>query len=96
MVFSRVNKVKIIEELEHFEKAPFNINECISNEQKDLALLKFFNNACMPITRYDYKEVLKATGCKDGFELSFKGHGLSLSNHYWFKKRRKTKVGRYH
>lgn len=87
VVFSRVNKVKIILELEHFEKAPFNINECISNEEKDLALLKFFNNRCIPTTRYDYEEVLKATGCKDGFELSFKGHGLSLSNHYWFRKK---------
>lgn len=87
VVFSRVNKVKIIEELEHFEKVPFNISKCISNKEKDFALLKFFNSRCIPATRYDYKEVLKATGCRDGFELSFKGHGLSLSNHYWFRKK---------
>ena len=87
VVFSRVNKVKIKEELEHFEKAPFNINERITNDEKDLALLKFFNNRCIASTRYDYEEILKATGCKDGFELSFKGHGLSLSNHYWFRKK---------
>ena len=77
-------RVKFVEKLEHFDKAPYEFHK--ENANYDMALLKFFNKRSMPPQRYNFDEVMKATGCKDGFELSFKAHGLSLSNHYWFKR----------
>ncbi len=76
--------VHIIEKLEHFDKAPYGVLHPLYDE--DTALLKFFNSRSIAPQRYDYNEILKATNSKNGFELSFKGHGLSLTNHYWFKK----------
>lgn len=79
------SEVEVIQKLEHFAKAPKCIIES-SDDNLDLALLRFTNGRSIPVTRADYEEILKATSCKTSFELSFKGHGLSLSNHYWYKK----------
>lgn len=78
------HRIKNLVKLEHFDKAPY----VIIKEENDitLALLRFFNSRLIPKERFNHKEILKATGCKSSFELSFKGHGLSLSNHYWYKK----------
>ena len=78
-------RIEILEKLEHFERAPFGIDE--NTSEISMKLLRFFNSRSIPATRYDYEDILKATGCGNGFELSFRGHGLSLSNHYWFKRK---------
>lgn len=76
-------EMHIRKELEHFDKAPYDV---IHGQDKDHALLHFFFARAIPSTRIDYDKILKATGAGNGFELSFRGHGLSLSNHYWFKR----------
>ncbi len=86
VTFSKRNNVEIIKPLAHFDKAPYGIKKDASKEQNDLVLFRFFNARSIPPQRWDYQNIIKATKCKDDFELSFKGHGLSLSNHYWFKK----------
>ncbi len=80
----RKSKVALIEKLEHFDKAPYGVNGD-DNEIND-GLSRFVRARTMPAERRGYKEILKATHCRNGFNLSFKGHGLSLSNHYWYKK----------
>ena len=78
-------KFTMIEKLEHFDKAPSYIKK--DTEKDSYALFKFFNLRSIPQTRTGYEDILKATGCQSGLELSFKGHGLSLSNHYWYKRK---------
>lgn len=78
------HKLKILEKLEHFDKAPYGVDD--DNRDINMVLFRFFNSRTIPVQRYNYEEIMKATGCEDGLELSFKGHGLSLSNHYWYKK----------
>ena len=73
-------RIRIIEKLEHFDKAPYGVTE------DSFKLMRFFNARSISAQRSDYEAILKATKCKSGFELSFKGHGLSLANHYWFKR----------
>lgn len=77
-------KIKVLKKLEHFDKAPLNVKNEETNI--DSALLTFFNVRAIAPQRHDYQDILNATGCKNYFELSFKGHGLSLANHYWYKK----------
>ena len=80
------NKIRIIEKLKHFDKAPYEINEADSKGNINVALFNFFASRCIPSQRSDYKKIIKYTNSINAFELSFKGHGLSLSNHYWFKR----------
>ena len=77
-------KFKLNGKLKHFDKAPFDINKSV--EDINFSLYKFFNSRIIPPQREDYEQILKATGCKSSLELVFKGHGASLSNHYWFRK----------
>lgn len=80
----RKSRTHFIEKLKHFDKAPYGFD--LDDKEIDLRLSRFFNSRTIPQQRYGYKEILKATHCRNSFNLSFKGHGLSLSNHYWFKK----------
>lgn len=75
---------EVIEKLERFDLAPFGMD----NPDKDLnkVLSVFFTRRLISSCRWDNDLILKHTGCKNSLELAFKGHGLSLSNHYWFKK----------
>lgn len=77
---------KVLEKLEHFEKAPMNIVNASSEESLKYAVLTLLNGRTISSSRWDYEEILKATNCKSSLELSLKGHGLSLSDHYWYKK----------
>jgi hypothetical protein len=76
--------IHVKEKLAHFDKAPYGMNE--EGASLDTILRSFFYRRTIPNVRYGFKEILKATGCKDAFSLSFQGHGLSLSNHYWYKR----------
>ena len=80
----RKSDITFLKKLEHFDKAPYGFNE----DDNEIAnkLLSFFLSRSIPPQRRGYKEILKATHTRNGFNLSFKGHGLSLSNHYWYKK----------
>lgn len=86
VIFDERNQIEILEKLEHFDKAPYGINNDSTNEDINDKLLTFFSTRCIPSPREDYDKIIKAFNCRDSFELVFKGHGLSLSNHYWFKK----------
>jgi len=77
-------KIRIIKELEHFDLAPYGVSK--GNESNNMRLLRFFNSRKISENRWDYDLIIKNIGCRDSFELAFKGHGLSLSNHYWFKR----------
>ena len=81
-----VDRIKIIKFLDHPELSPLTISIDRSIEDNSRILFDFFNRRVIPHTREDIDEILKATNCKDSLELSFKGHGLSLQNHYWYKK----------
>lgn len=81
------HKIKFLEKLEHFDKAPFGVKDDEDTENK---LSRFFNHRLIASQRADYQKILDATKCQNEFELSFKGHGLSLSNHYWYKRNGET------
>lgn len=78
------SRTYFLNKLAHFDKAPYGFDE--DDDDIDRKLFRFFNARAIPNQRKGYKEILKATHCRNSFLLSFKGHGLSLSNHYWFKK----------
>ena len=76
------SNVRLLEKLEHFDKAPYGFDK----DDIGMRLFRFFNARATAFERSDYQTIMDATNCKSSFELSFKGHGLSLSNHYWFKR----------
>ena len=84
--FGKCDKVKIIEKLAHFDKAPYGMDKDAPEEALNNKLLTFLNRRSIAPQRWDYADIIKYTGCLNSLELSFKGHGLSLSNHYWYKK----------
>ena len=86
VTFGERNDIEILEKLDHFDKAPYGVKEKELPRSMNMALYRFFNARSIPPTRKDYEQIIKYTGVKDTFELSFKGHGLSLSNHYWYRK----------
>ena len=78
-------KTTLIKKLEHYDKAPYGFNK--EDEGKNGQNIGwFFKKLSIPVFRSGYKEIMKATHSRNGMDLLFKGHGLSLSNHYWFKK----------
>lgn len=78
-------KVNVLKKLAHFDKAPFGM--CDKDADIDRVLFRFFNERTINDNRSDYQNIVNAFNCKNSFELSFKGHGLSLANHYWFKRK---------
>ena len=82
--FKPNRKIHIIEKLEHFEEAPYGILHPRVDE--DTALLRFLNARSIAPQRYDYNDIINAVGCNDNLDLAFKGHGLSLTSHHWYKK----------
>ena len=79
------SNITFLDKLEHFDKAPYGLVEA-NEKDRDRILLRFFRNRTISVNRYDYQRIMDATSSKDGLDLVFKGYGLSLSNHYWFKK----------
>ena len=86
VTFGKRNDVEVLEKLSHFDKAPYGMNEDLPLEELSKILFRFVNTRAIAPSRWDYDEILKNTNCDNYLELSFKGHGLSLSNHYWYKK----------
>ncbi len=86
VTFGEENSVQLINKLEHFDKAPYGVANAKDEKAMNMALFRFFNSRTISGNRIDYNKIIEATGVKDSFELSFKGHGLSLTNHYWYKK----------
>lgn len=80
----RTSRTNFLAKLQYFDKAPYGFNE--DDKKINTKLYRFFDDKKIPSQRKGYKEILKATHCKNTFNLIFKVHGLSLSNHYWFKK----------
>ena len=78
-------KTTLIKKLEHFDKAPYGFDKG-GQDMIGFKIGWFFKNLTIPVTRTGYKKIMKATHSRNGMDLLFKGHGLSLSNHYWFKK----------
>ena len=83
-------QVHVIKIINNSDKTPKGIDESLDEKSKDYSLRRFINHRCIPDTRTDYEEIIKATGYESGFELSFRAHGLSLSSHYWYKKENET------
>lgn len=81
----RKSSVTFLRKLEHFDKAPYEISG--DDHEIQTKLNYFFHHQRIPEFRHGYREILKATHAKNGFNLSFMGHGLSLTNHYWHKKK---------
>lgn len=77
-------RTTFIRKLKHFDKAPYGFNS--DGDKRDLKIGWFFKKLSIPENRTEYKKIIKATHSRNGMDLLFKGHGLSLSNHYWFKK----------
>lgn len=81
----RSYKTTLIRKLEHFDKAPYGFDKD-DGDKIGLKIGWFFKKLSIPETRSGYKKIMEATHSRNGMDLLFKGHGLSLSNHYWFKK----------
>ena len=79
-------KFEVIERLGSVDLLPYKMKDSSTNEELSVSLMKFFNGRAIANNRYDYEDILKATNSKNSFELVFKGHGLSLIDHFWFKK----------
>ena len=79
-------KFEVIERLGSVDLLPYKMKDSSTNEELSISLMKFFNGRAIANNRYDYEDILKATNSKNSFELVFKGHGLSLIDHFWFKK----------
>lgn len=79
-------KFEVIERLGSIDLLPYKMKDSSTNEELSVSLMKFFNGRTIANNRYDYEDILKATNSKNSFELVFKGHGLSLIDHFWFKK----------
>ena len=86
VAFGEKIHAEFIEGLSAFTKAPVGIANETDPQERDFALIKFLNSRCISPNRWDYFEILKRTKSISGLELSFKGHGLSLSDHYWYKR----------
>ena len=87
ITFGKTNKIDVLEKLNHFDKAPYGINENTSMEDVKRIFFRFLNRRSIASSRIDFDNILKATNCKDRLELAFKGHGLSLHDHYWYRKK---------
>ena len=81
----RSYRTTLIKKLEHFDKAPYGFDK-EDGYTISLKIGWFFKKLSIPSTRSGYKNIMKATHSRNGIDLLFKGHGLSLSNHYWFKR----------
>lgn len=79
-------KFEVIERLGSVDLLPYKMKDSSTNEELSVSLMKFFNGRTIANNRYDYEDILKATNTKNSYELVFKGHGLSLIDHFWFKK----------
>ena len=77
-------RIMFLEKLDGFNRAPYGISE--DGNDINAKLISFFMRRTIAPQRSDYEKILNATDSKSGFDFSFKGHGLSLSNHYWFKR----------
>lgn len=76
--------VEILKKLAHFDKAPYALVK--ENADERYAFKRFIFLRGISMNRWDYDLIIKNTNVKSGFELTFKGHGLSLMDHFWFKK----------
>ena len=79
-------QIRFIEKRQHFDKAPYGIDRDAGADAINDGLLRFFNKRSLPAMRRDYMKILEFTGAKNSIDLVFRGHGLSLSDHYWFKR----------
>lgn len=86
VTFNDLTEIEIVDKLAHFDKAPFGIKENNTNEENSRVLHGFFASRKIPQPRWDYNLIIKNIGVENSFHLIFKGHGLSLNNHYWFRK----------
>lgn len=78
------DRFEVIDKLERFDLVPCNTDE--PKETINQVVAGIFNSRSISFHRLDYDLILQNTNSKSSLELVFKGHGLSLSNHYWFKK----------
>ena len=81
-----IESISNLKKLEHFDKAPFGFHKDDDDNSIILRIVNFINRRSVAAQRNDYQDLLKYTGAKDYIELSFKGHGLSLFDHYWYKR----------
>lgn len=86
VIIGKSSDVILLEKLSHFDRAPYGIKKNIDSEKINNAVFRFFNSRTISPMRWDYEEILKNTGTENSFDLAFKGHGLSLFDHYWYKK----------
>ena len=86
VTFGECYRVEVIEPLEHFERAPFGMKRGMDAEMLNYQLMNFCGTRAIAFQRQDYDDIIKYTGASNAFELSFKGHGLTLANHYWYQK----------
>lgn len=86
VTFGKKIPIEIVEKWDYFDKSIFNTSENDSLEDLNSSIYHFFLKRLMPRDRKDFQKILDGTGCHSGMELLFKGHGLSLIDHYWFQK----------
>ena len=86
VTFGDKNDVRLLGKVSHFDSAPYGIKKNIDSEKINNAVFRFFNCRTISPMRWEYEEILKNTGTENGFDLAFQGHGLSLFDHYWYKK----------
>ncbi|MCR5078784.1 MAG: hypothetical protein K6B65_02530 [Bacilli bacterium] len=86
-VVSGENRViEMKERLSGYDKAPIKLGKKAPGEDSIVDLHGFLMKRSISANRSDYQEILSHTGFSSGLELSLQGHGLSLSDHYWYKR----------
>lgn len=77
-------KKAYIEEIYDMDYIPFHIQ---ASNVPDESFDHWLQHRCIPSTRDGINDFMKHTTCKNVFELSMKNRMLSLSDHYWIKRK---------
>lgn len=73
-----------IEEIFDIDYIPFHIQ---ASNSPDETFDHWLQHRCIPSTRDGIVNFMESTSCQNVFELSVKNRMLSLSDHYWLKKK---------
>ena len=85
IVFNEDARIFNVIKLSGFDNAFFGWDESENGNSLCDYLHHFLRRRSICEYRHDHQTILDITGCRSSVELAFKGHGLSLSDHFWYR-----------